>query len=138
VSQGQAKELQAQSNMLGEIFERPSAMNDMYPPVVVKFMHAVPPEDQEGLSRQERLIRSWVKVGRIPAPDTPKGREKIIHLTSQPGDNIKQSIEDLDDRQAMLYDLRVRLNHIQQDLATLLADIPMVPMKTLAQEQPEP
>jgi hypothetical protein len=138
VSQGQAKELQAQSNMLGEIFERPSAMNDMYPPVVVKFMHAVPAEDQEGLSRQERLIRSWVKVGRIPAPDTPKGREKIIHLTSQPGDNIKQSIEDLDDRQAMLYDLRVRLNHIQQDLATLLADIPMVPMRTLAQEQPEP
>jgi hypothetical protein len=138
VSQGQAKVLQAQSNMLGEIFGRPSAMADMYPPVVVKFMHAVPSEDQEGLSREERLIRSWVRVGRIPAPDTPKGREKIIHLTSRPGDDLKQSIEDLDDRQAMLYDLRVRLNHIQQDLATLLADIPMVPMRAAAQEHPEP
>jgi hypothetical protein len=38
----------------------------------------------------------------------------------------------------MLYDLRVRLSHIQQDLATLLTDIPMVPMRAITQMQPEP
>ena len=127
---GQARVLQASSNMLSEIFGCSSDMNDLYPPVVSKFMHAVPPDDPDRLSRQDRLIRSWVKIGRIPPPDTPKGREKIIHLTSSPGDGIKQSIEDLDDRQAMLYDLRVRLSHIQQDLAVLLEDIPTVPMTT--------
>jgi hypothetical protein len=134
---GQTRLLQAPSNMLSEIFGRPSDSSDLYPPVVIKFMHAVPPDDPDGLSRQDRLIRSWVKVGRIPPPNTPKGREKITHLTSQPGDAIKQSIADLDDRQAMLYDLRVRLSHIQQDLATLLEDVPSAQTRTLNQRPPE-
>jgi hypothetical protein len=134
---GQRSVLQASSNMLSELFDRPSDLNDLYPPVVIQFMHAIPPDDPDGLSRQERLIRSWVKVGRIPPPASPKGLEKIKHLTSQPGDAIQQSIADLDDRQAMLYDLRVRLSHIQQDLATLLADIPVISMKTMETSAPE-
>jgi hypothetical protein len=134
---GQARVLQTSSNMLSEIFDCPSDMSDLYPPVVMKFMHAVPPDDPDQLSRQDRLIRSWIKVGRIPPPDSPRGREKIIHLTSRPGGGIKQSIGDLDDRQAMLYDLRVRLSHIQQDLATLLEDIPTMRMKTLDQNPRE-
>jgi hypothetical protein len=137
IRRGQARQLQAPSNMLSEIFGRPSDMNDLYPAVIIKFMHAIPPDDPDGLSRQDRLIRSWVKVGRIPPPDSQKGREKIIHVTSQPGDGAKQSIEDLDDRQAMLYDLRVRLSHIQQDLATLLEDIPAARTKSLDSTLPE-
>jgi hypothetical protein len=42
-----------------------------------------------------------------------------------PGDKIKQSIGDLDDRQAMLYDFRARLTHMKQDLSILLRSIPM-------------
>jgi hypothetical protein len=126
---GESRRLPAASNMLSEVFSRPSAENDMYPPVVFTFMHAVPPGDKDGLSRQDRLIRSWVEIGRIPPPDSMKGQEKIEHLTSLPQENIKQSIADLDDRQAMLYDLRVRLNYIQQDLATLLMAIPATPIE---------
>ena len=91
----------------------------MYPPVVSSFMHAIPPDDQEGLSRQDRLIQSWVQVGRIPPPDSAKGRGKIDRLTSIRGQGTRLSIDDLDDRQAMLFDLRVRLKYIQQDLAAL-------------------
>jgi len=40
-----------------------------------------------------------------------------------PGDKIKQSISDLDDRQAMLYDFRARLTHMKRDLAILLTNI---------------
>ena len=137
IRKGQTRQLQTQSNMLSEIFGRPSDMNDLYPPVIIKFMRAIPPDDPDGLSRQDRLIRSWVKVGRISAPDSQKGQEKIIHLTSRPGDGTKQSIEDLDDRQAMLYDLRVRLSHIQQDLATLLEGVPNAPTKSLHSTSPE-
>lgn len=125
---GEARRLQAPSNMLSEVFSRPTSQNDMYPPVVFTFMHAVPPGDKDGLSRQARLIRSWVEIGRIPPPDSLKGQAKIEHLTSLPEENVKQSIGDLDDRQAMLYDLRVRLNYIQQDLATLLTAIPTIPI----------
>jgi hypothetical protein len=49
---------------------------------------------------------------------------------------LKQSIGDLDDRQAMLYDLRVSLNYIQQDLATLLAAIPTMSMKSTKVDGP--
>ena len=127
---GEVRTLETPSNMLSEIFNRPSGGNDMYPPVVITFMRAIPPDDKDGLSRQERLIRDWIKVGRISPPDSPRGREKIDHVTSLPSQGIKQSIEDLDDRQAMLYDLRVRFKYIQQDLASLLTSIPATSMTT--------
>jgi hypothetical protein len=126
VRRGETHELLVQSNMLSKVFDHPSDSNNVYPPVVVSFMNAIAPNDQDGLSRQDRLIRSWVEVGRIPGPDSVKGHEKIDHLTSLPGEKIKQSIADLDDRQAMLYDLRVRLNYMKQDLAILLASVPTV------------
>jgi hypothetical protein len=135
VRHGESHELMAQSNMLSKVFDHPSDANNVYPPVVVAFMNAVAPNDVDGLSRQDRLIRSWVEVGRIPEPDSAKGREKIDHLTSLAGEKVKQSIADLDDRQAMLYDLRVRLNYIKQDLAILLASISTIPIKTDTQAQ---
>jgi hypothetical protein len=136
VQRGESRMLETPSNMLSEIFARPPAASNMYPPVVDSFMQAVPPEDKEGLSRQDRLIRNWVEVGRIPPPDSAKGRQKIDRLTSIRGRGVRQSIDDLDDRQAMLFDLRVRLKYIQQDLAALLASIPAVSMKTSLQAPP--
>jgi hypothetical protein len=41
-----------------------------------------------------------------------------------PGEKIQQTIGDLDDRQAMLYDFRARLTHMKRDLAVLLESIP--------------
>ncbi|HTD96802.1 MAG TPA: hypothetical protein VK627_07720 [Edaphobacter sp.] len=128
VRRGEAHELLVPSNMLSKVFAHPSDANNVYPPVVVAFMNSIAPNDEAGLSRQDRLIRSWVEVGRIPEPDSAKGREKIDHLTSLPGEKVKQSIADLEDRQAMLYDLRVRLNYMKQDLAILLASVPPVTM----------
>jgi hypothetical protein len=124
IRRGEERELLAPSNMLSKVFAHPSDVNNVYPTVVVSFMNAIAPNDVDGLSRQDRLIRSWVEVGRIPEPDSVKGREKIDHLTSLPGQKVKQSIADLDDRQAMLYDLQVRLGYMKQDLAILLAAVP--------------
>lgn len=123
-SRGETRELMVPSNMLSEVFTHPSDINNVYPPIVASFMNATAPNDLDGLSRQDRLIRSWVDVGRIPAVDSVPGQEKINHLTSLPGQKIKQTIADLDDRQAMLYDLQVRLNYMKQDLAILLAAVP--------------
>jgi hypothetical protein len=123
-SRGETRELMVPSNMLSEVFTHPSDINNVYPPIVASFMNATAPNDLDGLSRQDRLIHSWVDVGRIPAVDSAPGQEKINHLTSLPGQKIKQTIADLDDRQAMLYDLQVRLNYMKQDLAILLAAVP--------------
>jgi hypothetical protein len=133
-SRGETHELSVPSNMLSEVFSHPSDINNVYPPIVASFMNATAPEDMDGLSRQDRLIRSWVDVGRIPEPDSVAGQEKIDHLTSLPGQKIKQTIADLDDRQAMLYDLQVRLNFMKQDLAILLAAVPTLQNTQLIQQ----
>ena len=132
-SRGETRELLVPSNMLSEVFSHPSDINNVYPPIVASFMNATAPDDVDGLSRQDRLIRSWVEVGRIPEPDSAAGQEKIDHLTSLPGQKIKQTIGDLDDRQAMLYDLQVRLNYMKQDLAILLAAVPSLQNAQLLQ-----
>lgn len=124
VSRGESRELMVQSNMLSEVFAHPSDVNNVYPQVVVSFMNAVATNDEDGLSRQDRLIRNWMELGRIPAPKTPDGTDKINRLASLPGQKIKQTISDLEDRQAMLYDLRVRLSYMKLDLAILLASLP--------------
>jgi hypothetical protein len=124
VSQGPKRELEVKSNMLSELFDRPADERNVYSKVVATFMNAPVPGNPDGLTRQQMLIRGWVQVGRIPEPETAKGREKIAQITSVPGEKIKQSIGDLDDRQAMLYDFRARLTHMKRDLAVLLASIP--------------
>jgi len=124
INKGESRELMVQSNMLSKVFAHPSDANNVYPPIVVTFMNAIAPNDEDGLSRQDRLINDWVQVGRIPDPKLPEGQEKINRLVSLPGQKIEQSIGDLEDRQAMLYDLRVRLNYMKLDLAILLASLP--------------
>lgn len=125
-SEGGKQELEVKSNMLSEIFDRPANERNVYSKVVATFMNSPVPGYPDGVTRQQLLIRGWVQVGRIPDPATAKGREKIDQLTSIPGEKIKQTIGDLDDRQAMLYDFRARLTHMKRDLAVLLASIPSV------------
>jgi hypothetical protein len=126
LSHGESRELMAQSNMLSKIFAHPSDANNVYPPVVVSFMDKIAPNDDSGLSRQDRLIHNWVELGRIPDPKLPEGQERVAHVVSLPGQHVQQSIGDLEDRQAMLYDLRVRLNYMKLDLAILLANLPAI------------
>ena len=125
-SEGAKQELEVKSNMLSEIFDRPANERNVYSKVVATFMNSPVPGYPKDVTRQQLLIRGWVQVGRIPDPASAKGREKIDQLTSMPGEKIKQTIGDLDDRQAMLYDFRARLTHMKRDLAVLLASIPSV------------
>ena len=123
-AKGSSQALQIPSNMLADLFGRPAHANNTYPEIVSKFMHAVSPNEQQGLTRQQRLIRTWIDVGRIPNPDSDKGKDKILRMTSMPLEDRKLSIGDLDDRQAMLYDFRAKLLNIKRDLALLLSNVP--------------
>jgi hypothetical protein len=137
VSEGPKRELEVKSNMLSELFDRPANDRNVYSKVVATFMNSPVPGDPEGLTRQQRLIRGWVQVGRIPEPESANGHEKIVQITSMPGEKIKQTISDLDDRQAMLYDFRARLTHMKRDLAILLGSIPSeMPMNPLPGPKP--
>ncbi len=123
-SKGGSQALQIPSNMLADLFGRPAHENNVYPEIVRKFMNSAAPNEQQGLTRKQRLIASWVQVGRIPNPDSAKGKDKILRMTSMPSEDRKLSIGDLDDRQAMLYDFRAKLLNIKRDLAILLTNVP--------------
>jgi hypothetical protein len=116
--------LQVPSNMLANVFQKQPVENDVYPPVVKAFMQSVAPNEKNGLNRQQRLIANWVEVGRIPDPDSPKGRDKVHRLTTMPSEQIALSISDLSDRQAMLYDFRAKVLYLKRDLARLLSALP--------------
>jgi hypothetical protein len=120
--------LEVPSNMLARVFDLPGDPNNVYPPVVAKFMNSPAPNDPDQITRQQRLIKTWTKLGRIPAPDSSGGNARITKVTSRPGDNARLSIGDLDDRQAMLYDFRARVSFMKRDLAALLEGLPRDPL----------
>lgn len=110
--------LEAHSNMLSYLFDLPPEPNNFYPSVVADFMSH--PAPNESVSRKQHLIDAWIKFGRIPSPATEKGRLKIARLSSIPPQNTRLSIADLDDREAMLYDMRARVMYLKRDLALLM------------------
>ena len=79
MQRGQAQILQGAEQHVKRGLRSSAGSNHIYPPVVIAFTHS-----------QEQLIHDWVEVGRIPPLDSAKGREKIDHLTSLPGQKIKQ------------------------------------------------
>jgi hypothetical protein len=116
--------LDVPSNMLARLFDLPGDPNNIYPPVVANFMRASAPNDPENMTRQQRLIDAWIKLRRIPPQGSPQRMEKLRRVASRPGDNVKLSIGDLDDRQAMLYDFSARLSFFKRDLAALFEGLP--------------
>ena len=137
VRKGGKDTLEARSNMLSKLFDLPSDPNDFYPPFVVSFMASPAPNDPERISRRDRLVQAWEKLGRIPPPTSEKRSAKLDRLASIPKANTSLSIGDLDDRQAMLYDLRARIMYVKRDLAILLAAVPAT-QTTLAVMTPQP
>jgi hypothetical protein len=73
VSAEPKRELEVKSNMLSELFDRPTNERNVYSKVVAAFMNSPVPDDPDGLTRQQRLIRAWVQVGRISEPGSHRG-----------------------------------------------------------------
>jgi hypothetical protein len=112
------------SNMLAQLFERPTLEDSQYDPIVWKFLNDVAPTDADKLTRKERLIHTWYSVGRIYPLSTTAGKRKVDHVTSQPSDRSQLTIDDLEDRSAMLQDVRAKISFLKRDLAALLSSLP--------------
>jgi hypothetical protein len=111
------------SNMLAEFFDRPTLSNSQYPATIWIFLNEASPSDPGGPTRKEQLLQTWVQVKRI---DSLASKDKIDRLTSQPSDTLKLTIDDFEDRGAMLQDVRARISYLKRDLGTLLASLPAV------------
>jgi hypothetical protein len=120
---GKSSQFDFQSNMLAEFFDRPTLPNSQYPPTVWIFLNEASPNGIEGVTRKQELIQTWIQVKRI---DSLASTEKIDRVTSQPSELLKLSIDDFEDRAAMLQDIRARISYLKRDLGALLASLPPV------------
>ena len=111
------------SNMLAEFFDRPTLPNSQYPATIWTFLNETSPYGPAGLTRKEQLLQTWVQVKRI---DSLASKDKIDRLTSQPSEALMLTIDDFEDRGAMLQDVRARISYLKRDLGTLLASLPAV------------
>jgi hypothetical protein len=111
------------SNMLAEFFDRPTLPNSQYPATIWIFLNETSPYGPAGLTRKEQLLQTWVQVKRI---DSLASKDKIDRLTSQPSEALNLTIDDFEDRGAMLQDVRARISYLKRDLGTLLASLPAV------------
>jgi len=123
---GQSSRFNFESNMLAEFFDRPTLPNSQYPGTIWIFLNEPSPTGQEGITRKQELLQTWVQVKRI---DSLSSTEKIDHLTSQPSESLKLSIDDFEDRGAMLQDVRARISYLKRDLGVFLASLPTVTVK---------
>jgi hypothetical protein len=122
--QGRSTRFDFNSNMLAEFFDRPVLEDSHYPAMIATFLDEVAPSSSDGLTRKQQLIQTWIEVKRI---DSLTSTEKIDHVTSQPSELLKLSIDDLEDRAAMLQDVRAKISFLKRDLGTLLASLPPIP-----------
>jgi hypothetical protein len=112
------------SNMLAELFDRPALGDSRYDPIVWSFLNDVAPTDEDGLTRKERLIQTWITLKRTDPLSSPAGKNKIDRVTSRPSDKLPLTIDDFEDRSAMLEDVRAKISFLKRDLAALLRSLP--------------
>jgi len=112
------------SNMLAELFDRSTLGDSRYDPIVWSFLNDVAPTEEEGLTRKERLIQTWITLKRTDSASTSAGKNKIDRVTSKPSDKLPLTIDDLEDRSAMLEDVRAKISFLKRDLAALLLSLP--------------
>jgi len=120
---GRSSQFDFESNMLAEFFDRPTLPNSRYPETIWIFLNQTSPNGPPGLTREQQLLQTWVQVKRI---DSLSSTDKIDRLTSQPSQNLKLTIDDFEDRGAMLQDVRARISYLKRDLGALLASLPVV------------
>jgi hypothetical protein len=111
------------SNMLAEFFDRPVLSGSRYPATIWTFLNEPSVIDPSGLTRKDELLQTWVQVQRI---NSMSDAIKIAHVTSQPSDRFNLSIDDFEDRAAMLQDVRARISYFKRDLGELLTSLPPV------------
>lgn len=88
-----------------------------YPKTVWQYLNQRSPNDIG--SRRQILISRWVKLGKLPPLNTPKGRQQAALLCGRSGYKLK--IEVLEDRALMLSDLRAAIEAMDEPLLELLS-----------------
>ncbi len=118
-SSGEKRNAGVAPNTMAKIFDLPTSKDEEIPEAIWNYLND-PFPNSNGLSRRERLIQRWVQIGRIPPPKSKEGQRKIPLLCGSVKAVHQISIDLLDDRSAMLNDLRAAIGEMSGELLEIL------------------
>lgn len=122
--QGGRRSLGDSPRMLARFFGRepgePEVISSEYPKEVWSYLNSVSPSQPDAGTPREQLIAKWRSEGRIEPDGTPKGKRKIESLSGNIAVAQKLDIEELNDRMAMLHDVRARVSLMKRQLSEIL------------------
>jgi len=107
-------------NLLAKLFDKKPEFHSDYPPEVWTYLNAVPPSDTRNETRRALLIKRWTDLNHIDTAATPKAQRKIDLLTSSISQQNQLTIDLLNDRAAMLADVRAVVSLMKRDLSKLV------------------
>ena len=117
---GGKEPLRVTPNMLAKIFDRKAEFHSGYPQEVWDYLNAIPPTENVRETRRAQLLKAWTATGRIDTGNAPKVQEKIELLTSGVSRKKRLTIYLLNDRAAMLSDVRAKVSLMKRDLSKLM------------------
>lgn len=97
--------------MISRIFDT-TAKNQDYPASVWTFLNTVPATSTNGLTRRVTLMNTWTKEGIIRRGQN-KWEHRLSHITKGTIDRHRVTISVLEDRDAMLHDLRATISPME-------------------------
>lgn len=112
-------------NLLGKIFDQSSDGSPDYPPAVWTYLNNVPSGAAVGQTRRKLLIDKWTKYGMIEVHGKPRviSAGRVPHVTGTVSERHRVTLELLEDRAALLADLKAVVNDMDYCLLELMKEI---------------
>jgi len=121
---GGRRDLGDSPRMLARFFGRQpnasEAVKSDYPDTIWSYLNSAEPSQPATGTRAEQLIAKWRTEGRIQPDNSPKSSRQRDALSGNISQVRKLSIDELDDRMAMLLDIRARISLMKRDLSEIL------------------
>lgn len=113
--------------MLGRFFGHqpvaPEATPSQYPETVWFYLNSVSPDQTGKATRRELLIDKWKREGKIDGRSSSSADSKLDIMSGNASRARKFSIAQLDDRIAMLLDVRARVSLMKLGLAEIMRSL---------------
>jgi len=118
-SSGEKRSAGANPNMLARLFNLPTTRDKDIPAPIWNFLNE-PIPGGNGQSRRDQLVERWVQLGRMPPPSSKAGQRRVALLAGAVAQNHAVTIDLLDNRIAMLNDLRAAVGAMSGELLQIM------------------
>ncbi|MBK7750446.1 MAG: hypothetical protein IPP97_21720 [Candidatus Obscuribacter sp.] len=123
ISGGEKRSAEIHPNMLAKLFNQPVDSDHDYPREIWRFMTDPMPQSATRESRKDRLLKRWVELKRVEQINTPQGKKHLAQLCGTVPQVNTVNIDLLDDRVAMLYDVKATVSLMFAQLLELMRAI---------------